>query len=159
MPRTGLVSQSVRAAARAKEILTTEKTNKCVVQIIRTLKRLSESKCGWLPKIAHNLWKKTKHEMFFLIVEMSRRHNVLKMKAEQSGVEPDLACSGALSLTTSGFVWHCPFVDTVKFSCLLGCCRQTGTMMTCPAQCYWLAQCHCRIITCLLDWSGSRPLE
>lgn len=79
------------------------------------------------------------------------------MRAERSAVEPDLACSGALSLITSGFVWHCPFVDTVRFSCLLGCCWQTGTVMTCPAQCHWRAQ--CQIITCLVLWNGSPPLE
>lgn len=55
--------------------------------------------------------------------------------AECSGTGPSLFSSRpSHPLTTSGFVWHCPFVDTVRFSCLLGCCRQMGTVMTCPAR-------------------------
>lgn len=38
------------------------------------------------------------------------------MRVEWSVVEPDIACSGALLLPTSGLVWHCPFVGTVKLS-------------------------------------------
>lgn len=79
------------------------------------------------------------------------------MRAEWRAVEPDLACSGALSLITSGFVWHCPFVDTVRFSCLLGCCRQTGTAVTCPAQCHWMTR--CQAITCVPHQNSSPPPE
>lgn len=74
------------------------------------------------------------------------------MRAEQRVVEPDLAL-GALLLTANGFVCCCPFVDTVRFPCLLGCCLQAGISMTFPAQCIWLA--YWSIITCLYHWNGS----
>lgn len=62
---------------------------KCM-QGIQTQKWSCESRCGWLPKLEHNLWKKNKLEMFFLIGKISEKLGVTgNYRAEWRLMEPD----------------------------------------------------------------------
>lgn len=115
-------------------------------------------KCGWQPKVEQNKFlvknRHTQicHVFLFLLTEISWRF-LLGLWWGCAGSGRDRAGPVLCQPTTRGFVWQCPFVDTVRFSCLLGCCWQTGWRKTCPVQ-YYRAGTHgrCQMIAYLLGW-------
>lgn len=77
-----------------------------------------------------------------------------------SRVEPDLACSGALSLTTSGFVWHCPLCWHCEVLMPIRLLSANGHRDDMPRTMpLALAPRHCHIIARSLDCNSSRPLD